>query len=130
MKSTYKLIGSMWDGLPKDDDSSFLEPFDPSILDASVPYCLFDLSGYKRAVNLTTLLSCDGELQVASILGDVSECSDVYILLDYQPMIDSPVHQEFFNLRFSQIFRFIKFKLPLTSVHIMQAPTMSKAPDD
>jgi len=111
MKSTYKLLGLLWDHQPVStvwpDISGVIE-----VQDYSEEYNLFDLERYRREVKLSTVLSLEKTEEVDDIVCRLQECDEVYLNVDYMPECDSKIVNAFFGKRLMQIYGYIRKRLP------------------
>lgn len=102
MKSTYKLIGAMWDGVETGCFAN-IAPYDPAILDANTPSSLFDINGIRRKLPLTSLLKVRSVSELNAIAKRCIGCDEIYVERDYAPKYSSDVPNAFYTRRVRQI---------------------------
>lgn len=112
MKSTYRLVGTFWDGKAALDKMPSAEPFDATIGATNTPDSLFDQAGKRRYVRLSNLLACDDDKSLGNLLESLSCARAVYVALDWQPASSNPTLVSFFDLRVRQILAELNSRLP------------------
>jgi len=121
VKSTYKLLGSIWDhkALPK-----AIPDFLPK---EEVPEWrkernLFDLQIYRRGVAISELFKIECMHELTQITNSLQYCDAVIIIADYEPKENIEIALQFYVLRLLQIYEMIKQLLPHIPVSIMASP--------
>lgn len=107
MKSTYKLLGSFWDGR-KDLDEPLAEySREKQIRDYKEEFDLFDSQEYTRSVKVSELLRQNIGEKILPILERLRLCSKVVLILDCSIQSENPVIRRFLSKRISQCLRYI-----------------------
>lgn len=117
MKSTYKLLGAMWDRLPSENPGFIL--WDCTYSPLGSKRSLFDTRGERRFIPLSHLFSLEDPTQLSLLVERLKECSHVALVLDYVPTVGSLVNLEFFIKRANQMRSFFADALPDAEVRIM-----------
>lgn len=118
MKSSYMLLGVMWDGRNDVWDSSTL-PYDASVAIVGEPHCLFDMDGKRRKVLLSSLLKMEHESDFSTLVANASDCGEILVEADYKPLNENTILEVFYQIRVRQILRSLERALPKTEVHLM-----------
>ena len=121
MKSTYKLLGLFWDGLPAADDDEPVAEYSPLIEPIESPRNLFDARGYRRTVSMSELLSAPETSALPGLVERVRECDEVYLLLDGVPRFSGAIPRMLYRLRSLQALAFLRREAPTTHVSLMWA---------
>ena len=127
MKSTYKLIGVHWDGLPQGGLLPERIPFDEEVLDLRYPRNLFDREAFRRAIALSLIFSLRTREEVDRALLRASACSELYIVVDCEPAACGDVPSRFFERRTRQAFCLARRLLAGVEVGLMDGPSESCA---
>lgn len=130
MKSTYKLIGCFWDGLPVDANPETIAVFDAEIAVAGTPENLFDGQGVRRRMLLSDLLAAPEKETMHELIQRAKDCDELYLELDCRPKAPGAVPQIFFQKRAQQAAGFLKANAPETHVRLMYGATESLDQDD
>lgn len=118
MKTTYKLLGSFWDGR-KDLETPLAEYSEErQIRDYKEEYDLFDTLEYIRSVRISELFRLEYGNRIFSVLDKLRLCSKVIIILDCYIKSENPVIRNFFSKRISQCLRLVQDHLADWSVEI------------
>lgn len=122
MKSTYKLLGVEWDHYPL---PIYLPPLAEcgNIEHFSVERNLFDLTSYKRRIDITDVLSHSGGLPY-DIVEKVCNCDCIYLRLDYEPSSAAVDARSFYCLRVLQIIAFFENNLVEVPIFIEASDAM------
>lgn len=118
MKSTYKLLGSFWDGR-KDLDEPLAEySREKQIRDYKEEFDLFDSQEYTRSVKVSELLRQNIGEKILPILERLRLCSKVVFVLDCSIQSENPVIRKFLSKRISQCLRYMQDHLADNPVEI------------
>jgi len=118
MKSTYKLLGSFWDGR-KDLDEPLAEySREKQIRDYKEEFDLFDSQEYIRSVKISELLRQNVGEKILPILERLRLCSKVVFVLDCSIQSENPVIRKFLSKRISQCLRYMQDHLADNPVEI------------
>jgi len=108
MKTTYKLLGSFWDGR-KDLETPLAEYSEErQIRDYKEEYDLFDTLEYIRSVRISELFRLEYGNRIFSVLDKLRLCSKVIIILDCYIKSENPVIRNFLSKRISQCLRLVQ----------------------
>lgn len=117
MKSSYKLIGLIWDHKP-----SYVQhlPVKHSNIEApsylSEP-CIFDLISNKRYIELSALLDVESESQLRDIAYLLADCDELEVRRDYKPTSTNKTHWDYYELRVQQCLTTLCQYLPNTTIY-------------
>lgn len=118
MKTTYKLLGSFWDGR-KDLETPLAEYSEErQIRDYKEEYDLFDTLEYIRSVRISELFRLEYGNRFFSVLDKLRLCSKVIIILDCYIKSENPVIRNFLSKRISQCLRLVQDYLAKKPVEI------------
>lgn len=118
MKTTYKLLGSFWDGR-KDLETPLAEYSEErQIRDYKEEYDLFDTLEYIRSVRISELFRLEYGNRIFSVLDKLRLCSKVIIILDCYIKSENPVIRNFLSKRMSQCLRLVQDYLAKKPVEI------------
>ncbi len=118
MKTTYKLLGSFWDGR-KDLETPLAEYSEErQIRDYKEEYDLFDTLEYIRSVRISELFRLEYGNRIFSVLDKLRLCSKVIIILDCYIKSENPVIRNFLSKRISQCLRLVQDYLAKKPVEI------------
>ena len=120
MKSTYKLIGAFWDGLPTSGDTETAEIYDSDILVDTEPENLFDQECFRRSVPLSELFGASQEAEIGAIVARISRCDEVFLVIDCQPRTSGLVPNQLHRKRTLQMLGYLRACLPRARVQLMQ----------
>ena len=123
MKSTYKLIGAFWDGMPINDNGGAARPYAPDIESCAVPENLFDYPRFRRALPISKLLGTAQGEDVDAFVHQLDRCDEAFLVLDYQPQTRGSVPNQFYQKRILQILTYMQEQLPHTHVQFMHGAT-------
>ena len=126
MKSTYKLFGTYWDHNKSIDYKDFKVIQGNQGIDYKQPFCIFDIIGDYRTINISELICVEGSLELDSICDKLRKHSRIAINIDYITH-DSIISSKFYNKRIGQIYLFLQQALP-DSFIVIQVP-YDKLPD-
>lgn len=121
MKSTYKLLGSFWDGREDLDIPLVKYSGEETLRDYRVEYDLFDAKEYVRSVRVSELLRLDAGEKIHSILNKLYFCTKVVIVLDCNIQSANPVIRRFLSKRVSQCLKFVRDNFPNETTEILYA---------
>lgn len=113
MKSSYLLLGAIWDRMrgcnkmiPKTRrDINDVENFE-------VEENLFDAEKYERKISLSTFLTCQNEVERKQLAEKITNCDIVYLVVDYSFKSLPPVIINFLKKRTSQVYFWLQKSLP------------------
>lgn len=91
----------------------------------SHPFCIFDLVGERRIINISELLSVNDSLEFARICNGLKEYKDIAINIDYIPNKNSLVSLIFFRKRLCQIYYVLQQTLPESQIVIQISQAVS-----
>ena len=129
MKSTYKLLGVPWDGMPSAGWPPPTVPFQSQVQEAGSPDNLFDTKYRSRYLLLSKLLNVDSLAEAHRYVHQANDCKRVFIALDCLPSTKCATHTNFYQLRLSQIFHYVQSTLPNAKVILMDGiPEMAHTP--
>lgn len=118
MKTTYKLLGSFWDGR-KDLETPLAEYSEErQIRDYKEESDLFDTLEYIRSVRISELFRLEYGNRIFSVLDKLRLCSKVIIILDCYIKSENPVIRNFLSKRISQCLRLVQDYLAKKPVEI------------
>lgn len=122
MKSTYKLLGIVWDRapLPREKPAFCTNVDIPA--DVEKPENLFDMIGKRRSIPLTRLFSAESREDLDVILGPAEGCNEIVIVLDYQLENVGTVVEKFLELRALQLYEYIRRSFPDATVTMACPP--------
>lgn len=112
MKSTYKLLGSFWDGRENLEVPLAEYSGEKQIRDYKEGYDLFDTKEYVRSISISELLRLDDGNKVFATLERLRFCSKVVIILDCNLKSENPVIRRFLSKRVSQCLKLVQDRLP------------------
>lgn len=125
MKSTYKLLGSFWDGRENLDVPLAVYSGEKQIRDYKEEYDLFDAKEYIRSVSISELLRLDAGDKVHAVLNRLRFCSKVVIIMDCELKSKNPVIRRFLSKRVSQCLKFAKDNIECETTKIFTAAPAS-----
>ena len=111
MKSTYKLLGSFWDGRPVLKEPLPLYTQGEMPRDYRNERDLFDSNGYVRSIEISDLLRLDDGAKVDCILESLKHCDKVVVLTNKKLSTNNPVIERYLDKRMSQSLRYMKESL-------------------
>lgn len=123
MKSTYKLLGLIWDGRQCADSLPLIRPFDVRVTPLGEPDSLFDGERSRRVVRLSRMLRLGSEEELERILCLAKRADVLFLLVDYAPCTASMVSQDFYRHRLLQIVGTFETDCPATTVYLMASPS-------
>ena len=118
MKSTYKLLGTFWDGRDVLEHPIAEYRGVEAIRDYKEEYDLFDTQEYVRSVKVSEILRQDAGEKILFILERIRHCSKIVLVLDCCIQNRNPVIRKFLSKRISQCLRYIQDCLVDESVEI------------
>ena len=80
MKSTYKLFGTYWDHNKSIDYKDFKVIQGNQGIDYKQPFCIFDIIGDYRTINISELICVEGSLELDSICDKLRKHSRIILL--------------------------------------------------
>lgn len=101
MKSTYKLLGVIYDNLPETVGDYIVSSYDDTISDFSVEKSIFDVYEYVRKINLSFLFSIESKETLDLILAKVSRLDKVVLVIDV--VADNKIIKAFIDKRVRQV---------------------------
>lgn len=120
MKKTYKLLGYIWDGLPRSTQLPDIFPFDVTVTPLGNPDSLFDYPTSRRVISLTRVLSIESHEILNEVIDNVRATDIVYLLMDYRPSVCGKVVWDFYWCRVAQIVRLLQEATPNGHIRIME----------
>lgn len=121
MKSTYKLFGIYWDHKTGVDFEDIEVINGDRGVDYRQPFCLFDVFGEYRTVNISELICVENAMEFDSICNKLKNFYRVAINVDYITCRGSISSSRFYKKRICQIFFAMQQALPDSCV-VIQVP--------
>ncbi len=109
----YHLPGMFWDGMPIIPYTSItIFKTLPFIADWRMGNSLFDFHGkYERRINITDLLKANKREDIDKIVNAVTNCTMVYLMLDYIPLSCNKMLSDLYWKRVLQMSYYISLKM-------------------
>ena len=101
MKSTYKLLGVIYDKLPETIHEYIVSLNDDTISDISLEKNIFEVDEYVRKINLSYLFSIESKETLDLILAKASRLDKVVLVIDVST--DNRITKDFIQKRVKQI---------------------------
>lgn len=121
MKSTYKLFGIYWDHKTGVDFEDIEVINGDRGVDYRQPFCLFDVFGEYRFVNISELICVENALEFDTLCSKLRSFHRIAINIDFITCSNSISSSKFFKKRVCQIVFAMQQALPDTCV-VIQVP--------
>ena len=118
MKASYKLLGAVWDGMPKCDEKIPTCVYDPTVRKLGEPHSLFDVSWCCRAASLSDFFKLESEDAVDAYLHSTFPYDELQVVNDCTCLVHNPTIQRFVEHRASQVIACVLRLLPGVCVRI------------
>jgi hypothetical protein len=126
MKSTYKLLGLLWDGKPVSQVDSHRCFLEEHFLDYAAPLNLFDIiEGKKRSILLSTVLTKENAEDLENLFLLLEDCNQLEIIQDYG-RLNNKVIDAFIYKKEAQVHKFAETRLPDTKIVAVEPFSRSK----
>lgn len=125
MKSTYDLIGIFWDGKPADFTAKTV-PYNPLMPELGTPYCLFDIEGKQRSIQLSALFAVQNSTDWEQIKTTAADCCQITVVDDCRPRFHGEAVQQFHEHRLQQTLHLLQHSVPRAQVCITELPDMAR----
>ncbi len=112
MKSTYKLLGVLWDRKEIVDTKFAVVRKYRDILDYRYVRELFDVGGCVRKISISELLKTNVENEVKVIVKQLQYCDKIVGIIDYFPRVKNVVLRRFVRKRILQVLNYLRKELP------------------
>ena len=121
MKSTYKLFGIFWDHYESVDFNDLVVVQSNKGINYRQSYCLFDIIGEYRTINISELMCVESSIEFESIRNRLRKCPRIAINIDYIILHTSLISSKFYKKRICQIYCALQQTLPDSRV-VIQVP--------
>ena len=108
MKSTYKLLGLIYDKLSEAKCKYVASSYDDTILDISAKRSIFDVDEYVRKINLSYMLSIETMEQLSLLLEKIADLDKVILVSDVKT--NNRIINTFISKRTKQILGLLENK--------------------
>lgn len=122
MKSSYKLFGIYWDHKPNTDFNKCKIVSFKQGIDYKHPYCLFDLVGEYRTINISEILSIENDEAWRLLSDQLKRYKNIAIKIDFITKSSSQVASVFYKKKLCQIYYALQQELPNASIVIQVPP--------
>ena len=115
IKSKYKLLGVLWDGLNVSDTIQLMDD-NVYISDVNEYPNLFDNCGIRK-VAISNILEIENLDEIDKLLYKMRKYSSILISIDYIP-VDNKIVKNFYKKRIKQIYSYFCCRLPNTKFYL------------
>lgn len=117
VKTTYKLLGLVWD--KKEIVQTKFEIFkhDFSILDFRYDDELFDVNECIRKIAISELLNANEEKDVIEITNKLKRCCKILVVIDWLPNVRNLILQRFAKKRILQVLNYLSKSIPSAKIY-------------
>ncbi len=118
MKTTYKLLGLVWD--KKEIVQTKFEIFKHgvSILDFRYDDELFDVNECMRKIAISELLNANEEKDVFEITNKLKRCCKILVVIDWLPNVRNFILQRFAKKRILQVLNYLSKRMPSAKIYV------------
>lgn len=121
MKSTYKLFGIFWDHYESVDFNDLVVVQGNKGINYRQSYCLFDIIGEYRTINISELMCVESSIEFESIRNRLRKYPQIAINIDYIISHNSLISSKFYKRRICQIYCALQQSLTDSCV-VIQVP--------
>jgi len=115
IKSKYKLLGVLWDGLNVSDTIQLMDD-NVYISDVNEYPNLFDNCGIRK-VAISNILEIENLDEIDKLFDKMRKYSSILISIDYIP-VDNKIVKNFYKKRIKQIYSYFCCRLPNTKFYL------------
>lgn len=127
MKSSYRIFGLMWDGLPE-YEAPVVELSQSEVSHRlGTPRNLFELDHLSRSVSCSDLLGLEERQELVAKLSDFQECDEIQIDLDDLPDGIGGVPRSFYLHRARQVGGLVQRLVPSATITLVSCPHPKEA---